>query len=186
MKTTIKIIIFLLIIQPIYAQKQRIKGNQLFITNKVTHKSVKIGTSENTLKNFGSTLIKTDTLDMMIEPSSHHLRYTYNNILFYVSTSGKISTFETRSSDIAIEVKGKFTYSPGDHISDLATTFPDEVADAQIMHRGIERNEYLGVWVQLSGFNETYNKYVDLDCAIVFLLSPETKVIEEIFYWIRP
>jgi hypothetical protein len=186
MKTLIRIVILLFIIQPVFSQNKRVQSNQLLITNKVTGKSIKIGAPEQQIQNFGGNLLNKKTLDPTIELPSHSIKYTYDNIIFFVSVNGVISTFETQSNEIAVERKGMFSFSPGDHLTNIANIFPNEVLKARITHRGIDRKEYIGVWIQLTGFNKNQNKYVDLDCKLGLLLNPETKRLEEIFYWIRP
>jgi len=185
MKTTIQIIILALLAQVTIAQKKSIKAEQLFVTNKVTGKSFKIGSSVNTLKNFG-TLIKVDTLDLTVESDDYYIKHTFNNIIIFESVQGKISSFETQSSEIAIERKGMFSFSPGTHMDNIANTFPYEVENNYIRYKGINNVKYLGVKIQLSGFNKYYDKYIDIDEALVFLFNPETKILEEVFYWIRP
>ena len=187
MKTIIKIIALLLLTQTAIAQKKSIKAEQLFITNKVTGKSFKIGTSVNTLKNFG-TLIKVDTLDLTVESDEYYIKHIFNNIIIFESVQGKISAFETQSSEIALERKGMFSFSPGDHINKIAAIFPEEVNSAEIIpSHGIERTPYLTVWIQLLSHDKTSNQYVtNYYEGVGLLFDPETKILKEIYYWIRP
>ena len=187
MKILIRIAILLFIIQPVFSQKKSIKYDQLFITNKVTGKSIKIGAPEQQLQKFGGNLLHKKTLDPTIELPSHSIKYTYDNIIFYVSVNGDISTFETRSNEIAIEKRGLFSFSPGDHINDIATIFPYEVDNAYYSYKGRNRIKYLCVNIQLTGRPHSHSQeYVVLDVALKLLFNPETKILEEIFYWIRP
>ena len=96
MKTTMFLLAFMLFSQIVICQNKSIKIEQLFITNKVTTKSVKLFTSEETLKNFGN-LLKTETLDQTIYSEDYAKKYIFDDIIFYVSTQGKISSFETVS-----------------------------------------------------------------------------------------
>jgi hypothetical protein len=94
-----------MLVQTGWAQKKGIRGEQLFITNKVTGKSIKIGANESTLKGFGE-LLRVDTLDMMVEPPDYYKRYVFSNIEVYSSTQGHITSFTARSNKIVVEKKG--------------------------------------------------------------------------------
>lgn len=182
MKTTIQILIFLFLTQIVIAQKNRIKLNQIFITNEITGRSVKIKASDKTLEKFG-TLVSKDPVDPVTDIV---FRYNFSNIYFDVSSEGKIQSFRTRSNEITLEVKGKFSFSPGDHIDKIATVFPYEVENA-ILWEQRDNKSYLFVDISLSGFRKHENKYFDyFHEKIVLKFNPESKILEEIHYWITP
>jgi hypothetical protein len=195
MKTILSILAILLFTQ-IVSQEKSIKIEQLFITNKPTGKSVKLFTSNTTLKNFGD-LIKIDTMYLGVDDEGiikerviinpdHFLRYTFKNIIFYINEKGKISSFYTRSPEIIIEKKGLFSISPGNNLSEIKNIFPEEFDKAYNQTWGREEKMYTTVFIQLSDFNNNLKNYTDIDFKIGLLFNPETKILEEIFIWIRP
>ncbi|PKP32019.1 MAG: hypothetical protein CVU00_12165 [Bacteroidetes bacterium HGW-Bacteroidetes-17] len=186
MKTIIKIIALLLLTQTAVAQKKSIKAEQLFVTNKVTGKSFKIGSSVNTLKNFG-TLIKADTLDLTVEADDYYIKHTFDNIIIFESVQGKISSYETGSNEIALERKGLFSISPGDHLDKIESLFPAEVREARIIEMTMEGKSFLLVNLQLSGFSSYENReIVSNNEGISLLFTPDTKILSRIKFWIRP
>lgn len=185
MKITLFLLAFVLLSQIGICQNKSIKIEQLFITNKVTAKSVKLFTSEETLKNFGD-LLKTETLDQTIHSEDYAKEYIFENIIFYVSTQGKISSFETDSRNIMIEKKGLFTVSPSNSLSELASIFPEEVAKATLIKHGINNEQYLCVKINLSDFSKNLNDYVDIDYSLNLLYDPQSKILKIIYIWIRP
>lgn len=196
MKTTLCILALLLFCQISYCQKESIKIEQLFITNKANGKSIKLFSSESTLKNFGD-LTKVDTMfigvedyGMVIERTiinpDHFLRYRFIDIFFYVNTKNKISSFSTNSKNIAIEKKGVFSISPGNKFSDVARVFPKESVEAFTQTWGKNDRPYKTVMIQLSDYNRQKKVYVDIDYKICFLFNLETNTLEEMFIWICP
>jgi len=169
------------------AQNHRIKDNQLLIINEITGKSVKINTSASTLKNFG-TLLQKKELDQTIEPSTHFIEHTFSNIVFYESVQGKISSFRTQSKEISIAVKNIFSFSPGDHINDIREVFPEAVMNAKFWERrGNEKTDFLYVSLPMYWFDKTINEYVtSVYSGIGLSFNAETKILEEIRYWITP
>lgn len=196
MKTLLKVIVLLLITQVVYGQKKSVNAEQLFITNRITGKSVKLFTSEATLKNFDE-LIKIDTMYIGVETDGRihkrelldpdqFLRYTFKNIEFYINTQHKLSTFYTRSGNIILEKKGMFAISPGDKLSDISDIFPDEIKSARIINRGKDVHSLLAVMIQLQYLHPKIKDYVDIDENIGLLYNPESKILEEIFLWVAP
>ena len=185
MKTTVIFIVFMLFSQMAICQNKSIKIEQLFVTNKVTGKSVKLFTSQETLKNFG-VLIKTEVLDQTIHSEDYAKEYIFENIVFYVSTQGKISSFDTDSPNIMIEKKGSFTVSPGNSLVDLTSIFPEEVNKAAFIKHGSNNEQYLCVKINLSDFSNNLNDYVDIDYSLNLLYDPQTKILKRIYIWIRP
>ena len=185
MKTTMFLLAFMLFSQKVICQNKSIKIEQLFITNKVTTKSVKLFTSEETLKNFGN-LLKTETLDQTIYSEDYAKKYIFDDIIFYVSTQGKISSFETVSPNIIIEKKGLFSISPSNSFSDLTSVFPEEVNNAVLIKHGINNEQYLCVKINLSDFSKNLNDYVDIDYSLNLLYDPQSKILKRIYIWIRP
>jgi hypothetical protein len=195
MKTLAKVIIFLFITLSAFGQKQSIKAEQLFITNKVNGNSVKLGASESSVKNFGD-LIKTDTLYTIytrqgkkvkdIDDPDHFIRYRFRGIDIYLNDRFKMSSFYANSNEMVLERKGFFSISPGDHLSDITKLFPDEVNEAFIQKWGADNRQYTTVFIQLSAFIPSINNYMDADEKIGLLFNPETKILEIVFLWIRP
>jgi len=185
MKTAIIFLAFMLFSQMAICQNKSVKIEQLFITNKETVKSVKLFAGEETLKNFGN-LLKTETLDQTIHSEDYAKKYIFDDIIFYVSTQGKISSFETDSKNIMIEKKGLFTVSPGNSLVDLASIFPEEVTKAALIKHGINDDQYLCVKINLSDFSKNLNDYIDIDYSLNLLYDPQSKILKQIYIWIRP
>jgi hypothetical protein len=166
-------------------QNKSIKIEQLLITNKETKKSIKLLESENALSDFGS-IIKVKILDQTIHSEDYAKEYVFDDIVVYVSTQGKISSFETDSKNISVEKKGLFNISPGSRLSDLALTFPSEVKDASLINYGINHEKFLCVKINLSDFSKNINDYVDIDYSLNLLYEPETSTLKKMLIWIRP
>ena len=101
MKSILFICVAIFIVQTNFAQNSGIKVEQILITNKITGKSVKLFSNEETLKNFGD-LLNVKINDLQFTTDDYAKSYIFSNIIFNVSTQGKISSFITSSPDIAI------------------------------------------------------------------------------------
>lgn len=186
MKTTIKIIALLLLTNTVIAQNKRIKKDKFLITNEITGKSVKVNTSASTLKDFG-TLIEKKELDQTIESPDYFIEHTFTNIVFYESVKGKITAFRTRSKEISVEVKGRFSFSPGDHINKIIEFFPEAVMNARTRKWDIDKTDYLYVNLPMSWFNKKTNEDVpSIYSGIGLCFDAETKILIEFRYWITP
>lgn len=185
MKKLLLFVFFVLIVQISFAQNNVLKVEQLFITNKVTGKSVKLFSNEEKLKEFGE-LLEVKNSDLQYDNNDYAKNYIFSNIVFYISTKGKISSFKTASPEIAIEKNGFFSISIGANISDLDKYFPEEVKQAYLINFGKENVKYLNVAVPLYDYHPSLKKDTKIDFAIWFLFNPQSKNLEIVYIWIRP
>jgi hypothetical protein len=176
---------FLLNTQILFCQNN-IKVEQLFITNKLNNKSVKIFDNEEKLKNFGE-IKRIEIPDQSLTTPDDAKEYIFDGIVFYISVKGRISSFEINSKDFMVEKKGKFSISPGCSLSDIKEIFPEEVKDTLIINYGIDKEPLLTVILHLSVFNDYLNKDIDTDnCSLDLLFNPKSLILEKIYLWIRP
>jgi hypothetical protein len=185
MKTTVFFLTFMIFSQIVICQNKSIKIEQLFITNKLTTKSVKLFTSEETLKTFGN-LLKTETLDQTIHSEDYAKKYIFDDIIFYVSTQGRISSFETDSKNIMIEKKGLFNVSPGSGLAEITSVFPEEINNAVLLKYGLNNEQYICVKINLSDFSKNIHAFVDIDYSLNLLYDPNSKILKCIYIWVRP
>lgn len=185
MKSIVFVVLILFFVKTNIAQNNGIKVEQLFITNGITGKSVKLFSNEETLKNFGD-LLNVKINDLQFTTEDYAKSYIFSNIMFNVSTQGKISSFNTSSPDIVIEKKGEFSISVGATISEIGKYFPDEASKAHLIDFGQDRNQYLLVNIPLLDYHPSPKQDVEIDFALWFLLNPTSKKLERIYLWIRP
>ncbi len=185
MKTSACIIVLMLLSQIVMCQNKGIEIEQLFITNKMNGKSVRLFSNEETLKDFGE-LITVKTLDQNIHSDDYAKEYIFADVVFYISTQGKISSFETASENIMIEKKGHFSISPGNSLFELTEFFPKETNNAKLILYGKSKEEYLCVKFDLSEFSKNLNKYVAIDYSLNLLYDVKTKVLVKAYIWIKP
>lgn len=193
MKSIILLLCLVIVSQFGHSQNKRVDVNNIFITNKLSGKSVKLGTSASTLDNFGEFLsADTNYVDKVnmreIMDDSKFLKYTFSDIVFYVDNQNRISEFKTGSSNIEISRKGVFSISPSNSLEQIAKIFPDEVSDAYETKKGVPGNEknYLAVMIPLYYRPTGHDELVEIDQKIGLLFNPESKFLEVIFIWSRP
>ena len=185
MKKNIIIISIVLLSFTAICQSKNIKVEQIFVTNTMTGKSVKLFQSEETLKNFGK-LIKVEVMDQAVHSEDYAKKYIFENVVFYVSTKGKISSFETYSPTILIEKKGIFSISPGSSLTEVVTLFAEEVDNAVLTNDPTTTNQYRCVRIKLADFNKNTGNYVDIDYSLNLLYDPQTNILKKMNIWIRP
>ncbi len=185
MKSILFLGVFIFLAQINFAQDKGIKVEQLFITNKITGKSVKLFSNEEKLKNFGE-LLEVKNNDLQFTTADYAKSYIFTNIIFNISAQAKISSFKTSSPDILIEKRGFFSISVGTKISELEKYFPEEVKNADLINFGKDKVQYLVVRVPLFDNNPFLKKDMEIDFAICFMFNPESKNLELVYLWIRP
>jgi hypothetical protein len=184
MKSILLVICLTVIIQLGFSQNNKVDVNQIFISNKLSGKSVKLSSSANTLSKFGE-IISTDTVFSELYDEKF-LEYKFNDIVFIVNSQNKIFSFNTRSVNIEISVKGKFSFSPLYSIEEMDKIFPHEIEDLKTITKGENRVEYLVAWIPLGIEITGHDGLVELDQKMGLLFNPKSKLLEEVSIWTRP
>jgi hypothetical protein len=184
MKSILLVICLTVIIQLGFSQNNRVDVNQLFISNKLSDKSVKISSSANTLSKFGE-IISVDTVFSELY-DEEMLEYKFKDIVFIVNSQNKIFSFNTRSANIEISKKGKFSFSPLYSIEEMAKVFPQEIKELKSITKEESGEEYLVAWIPLGIEISGHEGLVELDQKLGLLFNPNTKLLEEVFIWTRP
>lgn len=186
MKIFLKFITLILLSNYVVGQEKHIMWNDILITNKLTEKSVKLGAPVDSLKIFGE-VISIDSLDQRNWHDDVSNRYNFRYISFIMTAKNTISTFETKSSEIAIEVKGAFSISVGDKYEKITALFPILTQNDEVRFIDREKKTYIVTGFYLSTVS-SYDNETILTCdeGISILVNPETKLIEKISYFIVP
>ncbi|MBC36111.1 MAG: hypothetical protein CL663_08740 [Bacteroidetes bacterium] len=165
------------------AQESRIELKDVYISNKLTDKAIQIGDPDSLLIDFGG-LTSIDSINPMEFINDQVVIYRFGDTYFEVSSKSRILSYRIRSSNIALEVKGKFSVSPCDHIDKISSALEYEVNKAVLYNsKGVD---YLWVSIHFKHFNELLGDHQIEDVKVNLKFDPLSKQLVEVHYWIRP